>query len=158
MNRSYVFRSLVTGKAPPVDFVVNRHSYDMSYYLGDGIYPEIATIIMSIKHPEGKKKIKFSGMQEGAQKDVEQGFGVLQQQFGIIKQPTRMWDPDVLAYIMKTHIILHNMIVQDERLPGEWPHVYEHRRNPSPVTISRENSEALSPIRAAQRVREMRNK
>ncbi|XP_026397025.1 uncharacterized protein LOC113291745 [Papaver somniferum] len=52
------------GKTPPVDFVVNGHSYDMSYYLGDGIYPEIATIIMSIKHPEGKKKRKLSGMQE----------------------------------------------------------------------------------------------
>ncbi|XP_026461038.1 uncharacterized protein LOC113362765 isoform X1 [Papaver somniferum] len=158
MNLSYVFRSLVTGKAPPVSYEVNEHSYDMSYYLGDGIYPEIPTIIMAIKHPVGRKNEIFSWMQKGARKDVERGFGVLQQQFGIIKQPARMWNPDVLAYIMKTCIILHNMIVEDERLPGDWPHVYEKRSNPAPVNILRGNNEEFSQIRSEQSRRAMRNK
>ncbi|XP_026396287.1 uncharacterized protein LOC113290918 [Papaver somniferum] len=74
MKRSYVFRSLVTGKAPPVNYEVNGHSYDMPYCLGDGIYPEIATIIMSIKGPDTRKKEIFSSMQEVARKDVERGF------------------------------------------------------------------------------------
>ncbi|XP_026411053.1 uncharacterized protein LOC113306317 [Papaver somniferum] len=52
MNRSYVFRSFINGKAPPVKFVVNGHSYDMGYYLGDGIYTEISTIVMVIKYPD----------------------------------------------------------------------------------------------------------
>ncbi|XP_026416782.1 uncharacterized protein LOC113312239 [Papaver somniferum] len=95
MNRSYIFRKLINGKAPPVNFVVNGHAYDMGYYLGDGIYPEIATIVMAIKQPDSQKKHTFSSMQEGARKDVERGFGVLQQQFAIVKQPARMWNLDV---------------------------------------------------------------
>ncbi|XP_026438707.1 uncharacterized protein LOC113337223 [Papaver somniferum] len=52
MNRSNVFRSLINGKAPPMNFVVNRHSYDMGYYLGDGICQKIGTIVMSIKYAD----------------------------------------------------------------------------------------------------------
>ncbi|XP_026442761.1 uncharacterized protein LOC113342418 [Papaver somniferum] len=158
MNRSYIFRKLINGKTPPVNFEVNGHAYDMGYYLGDGIYPQIATIVMAIKQPDSPKKYKFSSMQEGARKDVERGFGVLQQQFAIVKQPARMWNPDVLAYIMKTVIILHNMIVEDERLPGDWPHEYDSRSRSAPVNISRVGPEELSRMRAAHRRHAIHNK
>ncbi|XP_026431517.1 putative nuclease HARBI1 [Papaver somniferum] len=158
MNRSYIFRKLINGKTPPVNFEVNGHAYDMGYYLGDGIYPQIATIVMAIKQPDTPKKYKFSSMQEGARKDVERGFGVLQQQFAIVKQPARMWNPDVLAYIMKTVIILHNMIVEDECLPGDWPHEYDSRSRSAPVNISRVGTEELSRMRAAHRRHAIHNK
>ncbi|XP_028070926.1 uncharacterized protein LOC114273366 [Camellia sinensis] len=57
----------------------------------------------------------FAMMQESARKDVEWAFGVLQSRFAIIGGAIRFWDPKMLANIMKSCIILHNMIVEDER-------------------------------------------
>jgi hypothetical protein len=68
-------------------------------------------------------------MQEGARKDVECGFGVLQSRWAIVKGPARFWSHKNLCMIMKECIILHNMIVEDER--GEnLPCVYD---NPAPL-------------------------
>lgn len=53
-------------------------------------------------------------MQEACRKDVEKAFGVLQARFNIVRVPTRGWSDEVLYYIMKTCIILHNMIIEDE--------------------------------------------
>ncbi|XP_020271618.1 uncharacterized protein LOC109846782 [Asparagus officinalis] len=54
-------------------------------------------------------------MQEACRKDVERAFGVLQSRFAIIKGPARFWDKRTLHDIMTTCIIMHNMIVEDER-------------------------------------------
>ncbi|KAK9267481.1 hypothetical protein L1049_009907 [Liquidambar formosana] len=54
-------------------------------------------------------------MQESCRKDVERAFGVLQSRFAIVCGPTRSWSREYLGYIMKTCIILHNMIIEDER-------------------------------------------
>lgn len=54
-------------------------------------------------------------MQESARKDVERAFGILQSQFAIIRGAVHYWDSKMLANIMKSCIILHNMIVKDER-------------------------------------------
>src|SRR5947209_8114997 len=54
-------------------------------------------------------------MQESAQKDVEQCFGVLQARFAIVKGASRFWNENDMANIMKTCVILHNMIVEHER-------------------------------------------
>lgn len=42
-------------------------------------------------------------------------FGGLQTRFAIIRNPTRQWHRETLADIMYACIILHNMIVEDER-------------------------------------------
>ncbi|WZZ64799.1 hypothetical protein YC2023_076169 [Brassica napus] len=47
--------------------------------------------------------------------DVERAFGVLQSRFEVVKNPSKLWDKDKIANIMKACIILHNMIVEDER-------------------------------------------
>jgi hypothetical protein len=57
----------------------------------------------------------YAEHQEGARKDVERAFGVLQARFAIIRNPSRMWQMNSLAEIMYACIILHNMIVEDER-------------------------------------------
>src|SRR5688572_29494631 len=54
-------------------------------------------------------------MQESARKDVERCFGVLQARFAIVKGPSRFWNDGDMASIMKACVILHNMIVEDER-------------------------------------------
>ena len=54
-------------------------------------------------------------MQEAARKDVERCFGVLQARFAIVNGPSRFWNAADMKCIMKTCIILHNMIVEDKR-------------------------------------------
>jgi len=53
--------------------------------------------------------------QEACRKDVERAFGVLQSRFAIIKGPARFWNKHVLHDIMSACIIMHNMIIEDER-------------------------------------------
>ena len=48
-------------------------------------------------------------------KDVERAFGVMQARFAVVKNPSNLWDKDKIANIMRACIILHNMIVEDER-------------------------------------------
>ncbi|XP_028117240.1 uncharacterized protein LOC114314905 [Camellia sinensis] len=103
------------GKAPPVHYTINGHSYNMGYYLADGIYPKWATLIQTISSSQGAKRQHFAMMQVSARKDVERAFGVLQSRFAITGGAVRFWDPKMLANIMKSCIILHNMIVEDER-------------------------------------------
>ena len=64
--------------------------------------------------PMGQKAKLFAQKQEGARKDVERAFGVLQARFAIVRGPARMWDRKTLGDIMYACSILHNMIVEDE--------------------------------------------
>lgn len=54
-------------------------------------------------------------LKEACRKDVERAFGVLQSRFAIVAGPSRYWRKNVLHDIMTTCIILHNMIIEDER-------------------------------------------
>ena len=53
---------------------------------------------------------------------MERAFGVLQARFAITKNPALAWDPNDIGKIMKACIVLHNMIVEDERdtYSGYW--------------------------------------
>jgi glutathione S-transferase len=86
----------------------------MDYYLADGIYPSWATFVKTIPEPQGNKKY-FAKAQEACRKDVERAFGVLQSRFAIVRGPARLWDEDTLHDIMMACIIMHNMIIEDER-------------------------------------------
>ncbi|XP_033141627.1 uncharacterized protein LOC103854675 [Brassica rapa] len=64
---------------------------------------------------KGPKAEKFAEKQESARKDVERAFGVLQSRFAIVKNPALQWDKEKIGKIMRTCVILHNMIVENER-------------------------------------------
>ncbi|GJV52790.1 ALP1-like protein [Tanacetum coccineum] len=49
--QSPLFNDLKAGKAPDVPFVANNVTYKRGYYLTDGIYPQWAVLIKSIKNP-----------------------------------------------------------------------------------------------------------
>ncbi|XP_021759183.1 uncharacterized protein LOC110724096 [Chenopodium quinoa] len=112
---SLVFTDVLQGRAPLVKFNVNGHEYNMAYYLADGIYPSRATFVQGFTNPQTHKHMLFAEQQADARKDVECAFGVLQAKFAIVRQPALAYDEDVLADIMKACIIIHNMIVEDER-------------------------------------------
>uniref|UniRef100_A0A0D3BXZ3 DDE Tnp4 domain-containing protein n=1 Tax=Brassica oleracea var. oleracea TaxID=109376 RepID=A0A0D3BXZ3_BRAOL len=118
LDRSPVFDDIINGRTPQVNFSVNGREYDMAYYLTDGIYPKWATFIQSIPIPQEPKAVMFAQRQEAARKDVERAFGVLQARFAIVKNPALCWDKVKIGKIMRTCIILHNMIVEKERDEG----------------------------------------
>ena len=115
LHRSHLFAKLAEGEAPQVNYIINGHSYTMGYYLADGIYPKWATFVKSMKSPLGNKNKYFCQAQEAVRKDVERAFGVLQSRFAIVRGPARFWDKETLREIMTACIIMHNMIVEDER-------------------------------------------
>ncbi|KAI4992431.1 hypothetical protein ZWY2020_051848 [Hordeum vulgare] len=104
LNQSPLFFDALKGKAPQVQFSVNENEYSTGYYLADGIYPEWAAFMKTIPHPQTEKHKLFAKHQEGARKDVKRAFGVLQSRFTIS-----------VGKIMRACVILHNMIVEDER-------------------------------------------
>ncbi|XP_074269509.1 protein ANTAGONIST OF LIKE HETEROCHROMATIN PROTEIN 1-like [Silene latifolia] len=115
LSRSNLFQDKLQGIAPEVRFTVNGIEYKTGYYLVDGIYPEWAAFVKSFPHPRDPKRLLFKERQESARKDVERAFGVLQSRFAIVCGPARSWHKKRLHNIMDTCIILHNMIVEDER-------------------------------------------
>ncbi|KAK3193835.1 hypothetical protein Dsin_025145 [Dipteronia sinensis] len=123
--RSPLFDDLINESAPLCDFVVQGHQYNMGYYLSDGIYPSYATLIQTISQPTSIKEKLFAERQEAVRKDVERAFGVLQSRWHIVKGPARMWNAKDLGKIMKTCIILHNMIIESEYHQGINPESWE---------------------------------
>ncbi|XP_057789832.1 uncharacterized protein LOC131006678 [Salvia miltiorrhiza] len=115
LHRSPIFNDVLEGRAPKVNYVVNGHHYDMAYYLTDGIYPSWAVFVKSITSPQIRKHKLFAQHQESIRKDVERAFGVLQARFAFIRRPCLVWDKVLMGKIMMACIIMHNMIVEDER-------------------------------------------
>ncbi|XP_062206110.1 uncharacterized protein LOC133907984 [Phragmites australis] len=115
LHRSHLFANLAEGHAPEVNYTINGHNYTMGYYLADGIYPQWATFVKPIPSPRGNKRKYFTKVQAAVRKEVERAFGVLQSRFAIVRGPARFWDQDILGQIMTACIIMHNMIVEDER-------------------------------------------
>ena len=97
------------------NFTVNGKQYKMGYYLVDGIYPEWTAFVKSIRAPQNARDRLFAKKQESARKDVERAFAALQSRFAILRYAARYWHRSTLSDIMYACIILHNMIVEDER-------------------------------------------
>ena len=106
-------------------------------------FTEWATFVKSVSMPQGDKRKLFAQYQEDARKDIERAFGVLQSRFAIICNPARSWHLDSLKRIMDTCIILHNMIVEDERATygGNFDYSYDHLGNDPTAPLDVSNSD-----------------
>jgi len=51
LNQSSVFDDVLYGRAPLVQFIINGTSYNIGYYLVDGIYLDWATFVKTIQMP-----------------------------------------------------------------------------------------------------------
>ncbi|KAK2640824.1 hypothetical protein Ddye_022587 [Dipteronia dyeriana] len=76
-----------------------------------------------------QKKL-FAMKQEACRKDVERAFGVLQSRFAIVAGPARFRHKHILHDIMTTCIIMHNMIIVDER--DVTASIEDHMETPTP--------------------------
>ncbi|XP_010675068.1 protein ALP1-like [Beta vulgaris subsp. vulgaris] len=115
LDRSPLFNYVFEGRALPVNYVINDHQYDIGYYLTDSIHLRWAAFILTINLPHNEKESHFAQRQEGVQKDVECAFGVLRARFAIVRQPALARDREMLGKIIIVCIIIHNMIIKDER-------------------------------------------
>jgi hypothetical protein len=68
----------------------------MSYYLVDGIYPEWAKFLKTIRNSKSSAEAEFGKAQEAARKDIERAFRVLQARFAIVRDPNQFWDKETL--------------------------------------------------------------
>jgi hypothetical protein len=77
------------GDAPNFNYKIMNNEYTIGYYLIDGIYPDRATLVKSIKEKNGqpltKKYSTFT-------KDIERAFGICQARFAIGRGPACFWD------------------------------------------------------------------
>ncbi|XP_051179362.1 protein ALP1-like isoform X1 [Lolium perenne] len=108
LNQSKLFVEELKGQAPIVSYRVNDRDYEHGYYL-------VAAFVKSIPMAQTEKHKLFAAFQEGARKDVERAFGVLQARWSILRGPARLYDRGDIHNIMIACIILHNMIVEDEK-------------------------------------------
>ncbi|GJY61610.1 ALP1-like protein isoform X1 [Tanacetum coccineum] len=115
LHHSPLFDDLLADNEPVAPYVVNGQPFDKGYYLADGIYPQWSTFVKSFTVARDEKNVVFKRRQESARKDVERAFGVLQGRWRIIAQPARAWTVNKLRRIMYTCIILHNMILKNQR-------------------------------------------
>ncbi|GJZ48234.1 ALP1-like protein [Tanacetum coccineum] len=93
-------------------FFADGVTYPWGYYLVDGIYPELATLVKTIPEPadDDHKQILYKLKQESERKDVKRAFGVLKKKWAILANPARALKKERIMNIMYTCIILHNMI------------------------------------------------
>ena len=117
-----------------------------------------ATFVKTIPAPQTQKHKLFAAAQEACMKDVEPAFGVLQARFAIVHGLARFFHLDTLQKIMKACIILHNMIVEDERDDNEEVDLdYEKidREDNPHLQVLREQSDGfLSNIERHGRIRD----
>nr|GEV99747.1 putative nuclease HARBI1 [Tanacetum cinerariifolium] len=112
LYQSLLFNDLKTGRASEIPFVANGLTYRSGYYLADGIYMELVTLVKTIPEPadDEHKRILCKKRQELARKDVERSFGVIRKKWAILANPTPALRKDMIVNMMYTCIILHNMI------------------------------------------------
>jgi hypothetical protein len=75
----------------------------------------MGTFVKPFLHPTSVMESRFHSAQGAAGKDMERAFGILQAQFAIVRGPARFWDEKTLWRIMTATVILHNMIIENER-------------------------------------------
>jgi hypothetical protein len=90
----------------------------MGYYLVDGIYPFWPVFMEGVYVPQQEKHRFFSAKQASVRKDVECACSLLKKRFNILAIPDRSYSQRTLGLIMRAYIILHNMIIDDERDGG----------------------------------------
>ena len=73
---------------------------------------------------------------------MEYAFRILQARFSIVRELACFWDETTFNNIMKVCIILHNMIIEDERDPNgvQQGDDYEQMPESIPTTVSREHT------------------
>lgn len=114
VEASPLTQKIVSGEyPPPVEYRINGVRRNKPYWLCDSIYPKWPMFIGTISAAISRKHKLFTSIQESARKDIERAFGVLQAMWHMIREPSRFSSMREMKVVMKTVIILHNMMVEE---------------------------------------------
>ena len=115
LDRSTLHDNACNGITPIVKYIVNGELYTIPYWLADGIYPTHHCFVKTIPFPTNEKEKLFVSKQEEKRKDIECAFGILQARFHILTTPCRLFDRGQMRLIIRTCVILHNLIIDYEK-------------------------------------------
>jgi hypothetical protein len=135
LSQSTLFIEELKGQAPRVQYMVNGRQYNTGYYLADGGYPNWAVFVKTISLPISNKHKLYAQEQEGARKDIERAFGVLRRRWTVLKRPARLYDRGQMENVVLACIILHNMIVEDEKNLEDIEEELDLNQAPSVVSV-----------------------
>lgn len=116
-------------EAGVVPYKILDKEFNKLFILVDGIYPRYSRFVRGFKEPTTERQKRYCGWQEGARKDIERAFGVLQAKFQYICRPMNLWDLKDIAARVGTCMILHNMCVSDRVMGGDVRAVYDPANN-----------------------------
>jgi hypothetical protein len=105
----------IRGHTPEVTFNINGNEHHMGYYLADGIYPSWLVFIKGVPLSQQEKHRFFSAKQSTFRKDVECAFRLMKKRFNILAILDQSYSQQTLGLIMHACIILHNVIIDNER-------------------------------------------
>ena len=103
---------------PAEEFEIGGERFRKLWILVDGIYPPIARFVKTISEPGTEDESTFAQWQEGARKDVERAFGVMQSKFRGVTRKIELWHVDEIKNMALGCIILHNMMVRHRQMLG----------------------------------------
>ena len=116
LQNSPLFIDILSGKRCmelPEGYILNgEHKQWLLYFLGDGIYPEWAILILPNHAPINDRELYVTKRQEATRKDVERFFGCLQGRFKILRQERHEWSDALVILISEGCVVLHNLIVR----------------------------------------------
>jgi hypothetical protein len=115
LDNSPFLVNMMEGGFPASPFTVNSEQFTTPYFLVDGIYPSWSCFIKGLSQPLTEEEKIFTEKVASCRQDIERTFGMLKKRWLAFKRPARWWHSDHLADILRAMIIMHNMIVEDER-------------------------------------------
>jgi len=115
IERDGLFMDLCLCQPPKCEYMVNNRKYDTGYYVTNDVYPRSAAFVKPVPLAQDEKAKLFAQHQEMVRRDAKRAFEVLQTRFAIVAGPPRFYYRNVLQQIIRACIILHNMIIEDER-------------------------------------------
>jgi Plant transposon protein len=100
-------------EAKVVPFTIDNQQFNKMFVLVDGIYPKYSRFVRGMSQPITETEKKFTAWQEGARKDIERAFAVLQCKWKILTFPMHAINLTNISNLVTTCLILHNMGVAD---------------------------------------------
>ncbi|GJX84514.1 ALP1-like protein isoform X1 [Tanacetum coccineum] len=100
--------SLLDDIDPVAPFECNGVTFEKGYYLADGICSQWASFVKSFTVASSEKNVLYKRKQEGARKDIERAFGVLQRRFGsfAISNQTKSKVLKALYVVLRLYILI----------------------------------------------------
>jgi Plant transposon protein len=104
-------------QAGTVPFLIDNQQFTKMFVLVNSIYPKYSSFVRGLSQPITKPEIAFTSWHEGARKDIERTFGVIQCKWKIISFPMQAINLiNIYNLIVSTCLILHNMGVLDRAM------------------------------------------